>query len=94
MVTWKDIPQDARSILAWRERIVDCFSADGSLKSLVTSTAALGPDRLLSAARKYGADHIIVPVNPLEPFPLPGAPLHVAGGYAVHRLDPPADTPP
>lgn len=94
VVNWKDIPQDAKSILAWRERIVACFSADGSLKSLVTSTQALGPDRLLAAARTYGADHIIVPINPLEPFPLPGAPLHVAGGYAVHRLDPPADTPP
>jgi len=94
VVNWKDIPQDARSILAWRERIVACFSADGSLKSLVTSTAALGPDRLLAAARTYGADHIIVPVNALEPFPLPSEPLHVAGGYAVHRLDPPAATPP
>ena len=94
VVNWKDIPQDARSILAWRERIVACFSVDGSLKSLVTSTAALGPDRLLAAAGKYGADHIIVPVNALEPFPLPGEPLHVAGGYAVHRLDPPADTSP
>ncbi len=94
VVNWKDIPQDAKSILAWRERIVACFSADGSLKSLVTSTAALGPDRLIAAARAYGADHIIVPVNALEPFPLPGEPLHVAGGYAVHRLDPPADTPP
>lgn len=94
VVNWKDIPQDARSILAWRERIVACFSADGSLKSLVTSTQSLGPERLLSVARTYGADHIIVPVNPLEPFPLPGEPLHVAGGYAVHRLDPPTDTPP
>lgn len=94
VVNWKDIPQDAKSIRAWRERIVACFSADGSLKSLVTSTAALGPDRLLAAARAYGADHIIVPVNALEPFPLPGEPLHVAGGYAVHRLDPPTDTSP
>jgi len=94
VVNWKDIPQDARSILVWRERIVACFSVDGSLKSLVTSTAALGPDRLLAAAGKYGADHIIVPVNALELFPLPGEPLHVAGGYAVYRLDPPADTSP
>jgi len=94
VVNWKDIPQDARSILAWRERIIACFSVDGSLKSLVTSTAALGPDRLLAAARTYGADHIIVPVNALEPFPLPGEPLHVAGGYAVHRLDSPLETAP
>ena len=94
VVNWKDIPQDAPSILAWRKRIIDCFSVDGSLKSLVSSTAALGGERLLAAARAYGADHIIVPVSPLEPFPLPGEPLHVAGGYAVHRLDPPAPTPP
>jgi len=94
VVNWKDIPQDAPSILEWRKRIVDCFSVDGTLKSLVTSTAALGGDRLRAAADAYGADHIIVPRNPLEPFPLPGEPLHVVGGYAVHRLDPPAPTPP
>jgi hypothetical protein len=94
VVNWKDIPQDAPSILEWRKRIVDCFSVDGTLKSLVTSTAALGGDRLRAAADAYGADHIIVPRNPLEPFPLPGEPLHVVGGYAVHRLDPPASTPP
>lgn len=94
VVNWKDIPQDAPSILEWRKRIVDCFSVDGSLKSLVTSTAALGGERLRAAAEAYGADHIIVPTNPLEPFPLPGEPLHVVGGYAVHRLDPPVSTPP
>lgn len=87
VVCWKNVPQDPRAILEWRQRVVDCFSVDGTLKSLVSSTAALGGERLLEAARKYGADHVIVPVNPLEPFPLPGAPLHVVGGYAVHRLD-------
>ena len=88
VVCWKNVPQDPRAILEWRQRIVECFSVDGSLKSLVSSTAALGGERLLEAARKYGADHVIVPVNPLEPFPLPVEPLHVAGGYAVYRLDP------
>lgn len=87
VVCWKNIPQDPRTIVEWRRRIVDCFSVDGTLKSLVSTTAALGSERLLEAARTYGADHIVVPVNPLEPFPLPGAPLHVAGGYAVHRID-------
>lgn len=88
VVSWKNVPQDPRAILEWRQRIVDCFSVDGSLKSLVSSTQALGGERLLEAARKYGADHVIVPVNPLEPYPLPGEPLHVVGGYAVHRIDP------
>ena len=54
----------------------------------------LKPNADSPPAGKYGADHIIVPVNALEPFPLPGEPLHVVGGYAVHRLDPPPATPP
>jgi len=90
VVCWKNVPQDAVSILAWRQRMIDCFSLDGTLKSLVSSTADLGENRLRAAARKYGADHIIVPVNRTVPFPLPGEPLHVSGGYAVHRLESPA----
>lgn len=93
VVCWKNIPQDPRAIVEWRRRFIDCFSVDGTLKSLVSSTAALGPERLLEVARRYGADHIVVPVNPLEPFPLPGAPLHVAGGYAVHRIEIPDRSP-
>jgi len=89
VVCWKNIPQDARSILDWRQRIIDCFSVDGTVKTLASSTADLGAERLREAARKYGADHIIVPVNRLVPFPLPGEPLHVARGYAVHRIEPP-----
>ncbi len=87
VVCWKNVPQDARSILEWRQRIVDCFSVDGTIKALASSTADLGAERLRAAAKKYGADHIIVPVNKVVPFPLPGEPLHVAGGYAVHRLE-------
>lgn len=93
VVCWKNIPQDAAGILEWRRRIVDCFSADGSLKNLVSSTASLGRDRLLAAARKYGADHAVVPLNPLDPPPFDTPPLHVAGPYAVYRLDTPPDTP-
>lgn len=93
VVCWKNIPQDAAGILEWRRRIVDCFSADGSLKNLVSSTASLGRDRLAAAARKYGADHAVVPLNPLDPPPLDAEPLHVAGPYAVYRLDTLPDTP-
>jgi hypothetical protein len=93
VVCWKNVPQDPGAIVEWRRRFIDCFSVDGTLKSLVSTTAALGPDRLVEVARKYGADHIVVPVNPLEPFPLPGEPLHVAGGYAVHRIEVPDRSP-
>lgn len=93
VVCWKNIPQDAAGILEWRRRIVDCFSADGSLKNLVSSTPSLGRDRLAAAARKYGADHVVVPLNPLDPPPLDAEPIHVAGPYAVYRLAHPPDTP-
>lgn len=93
VVCWKNIPQDAAGILEWRRRIVDCFSPDGSLRNLVSSTPSLGRDRLLAAARKYGADHVVLPLNPLDPPPFDTPPLHVAGPYAVYRLDTAADTP-
>jgi hypothetical protein len=33
VVGWKNSPQDARSLVEWRRRFVDCFSRDGSFAS-------------------------------------------------------------
>jgi hypothetical protein len=95
VVSWKNSPQDARSLVAWRRRIADCFSADGSLVNMETSTVALGADRIRRVAAEYAADFCIVPLKTLEACrpgcvsmttDLPAERVHANDAYAVLRL--------
>jgi hypothetical protein len=86
VVGWKNSPQDARSLVEWRQRFVDCFSRDGSFANMERSTAALGPERLRRAAERYGATHAIIPLDVPGVDTLPFARLHANRGYAVYRL--------
>jgi hypothetical protein len=86
VVSWKNIPQDARSIVQWRARLADCFSRDGSLVTAERSTAALGPERMRTVAVRYGADHAIVPLDTPGLADLPWPRLHANAGYAVYRI--------
>lgn len=88
VVGWKNSPQDAVSLVAWRQRFVDCFSRDGSFTALERSTAALGADRMRLVADRYGATHAIVPCD-LATASLPVEKLYENRGYAVVKL--PAD---
>ncbi len=89
VVSWKNSPQDAASLIEWRRRIVDCFSRDGGLVELERSTASLGAERLRAVAVRYGADHVILPLDPPLVEAIPGERLHSNGVYAVYRLPPP-----
>ncbi|RLT15516.1 MAG: hypothetical protein DWI25_02285 [Planctomycetota bacterium] len=99
VVAWKNIPQDARSLVMWRARIVDCFSRTGTLVDLERSTATLGEDRLRLVADRYEAAYAVVPLDALaipavhglaanakEPLPLPFPVLHTNSHYAVIHL--------
>jgi len=91
VVSWKNMPQDPESVVAWRQRIFDLFSPEGndSLKGLERSTASLGEARVREVAERYGADHIVVPQKVIENLgePLPAAErLHVNDSYSVYRL--------
>jgi len=88
VVSWKNSPQDAASLVAWRRRVLDCFSRSGSLVELERSTVSLGPDRLREVAERYGADHAIVPLDAPRIESMPGERLHDNGTYAVYRLRP------
>lgn len=90
VVSWKNSPQDARSLVEWRRRITDCFSAGGKLADMERSTAALGPERVRLAADRYSADHMIVPLDSPRLGEMPGERLHANAVYAVYRLAPPA----
>lgn len=91
VVSWKNMPQDPESVVAWRQRIFDLFSPEGndSLKELERSTASLGEVRVSEVAERYGADHIVVPQKVIEQRgePLPSAErLYANDGYSVYRL--------
>ena len=86
VVSWKNSPQDAVSLLEWKRRILDCFSADGRLGNLERSTAALGAARMEEVAARYGADHAIVPLDVPGLDTLPFERLHANQAYAVYRL--------
>lgn len=86
VVGWKNSPQDARSLVEWRQRFVDCFSRDGSFANMERSTAALGPERLRRAAEQYGATHAVIPLDVPGVDSLPFQRLHANRGYAVYRL--------
>jgi len=86
VVGWKNSPQDARSLVEWRQRFVDCFSRDGGVTNMERSTAALGPERLKMVAEKYGATHAIIPLDVPGIDTLPFTRLHANRGYAVYQL--------
>jgi hypothetical protein len=87
VVSWKNSPQDAASLVEWRRRILDCFSRSGSLVDLERSTVSLGPERFLEVAARYAADHAIVPLDAPLLDAIPGERLHSNGTYAVYRLE-------
>ena len=86
VVGWKNSPQDARSLVDWRQRFVDCFSRDGSFTNMERSTAALGSERLRRAAEQYGATHAIIPLDVPGVDTLPFTRLHANRSYAVYQL--------
>ena len=95
VVSWKNSPQDARSLVEWRRRITDCFSPGGKISDMERSTAALGPDRIRVVADRYAADHMVVPLDSPRLAEMPGERLHANGVYAVYRFAaPPAGEPP
>ncbi|MGI9177971.1 MAG: DUF6798 domain-containing protein, partial [Pirellulales bacterium] len=86
VVSWKNSPQDVASLIEWRKRITDCFSHTGGLTDMEKSTVSLGVGRLLAAATRYEADHVIVPLDAPLIETLPGERLYANEGYAVYRL--------
>jgi hypothetical protein len=87
VVSWKNSPQDARSLIEWRRRIVDVFSPTGRLGDMGASVAALGPERIREVAAAYGATHAIVPTPAAWQPELPFERVYANAGYAVYRIE-------
>jgi hypothetical protein len=86
VVSWKNSPQDAASLVAWRRRITDCFSARGTIRDMERTTAALGEQRLRDVADRYGAAIAIVPLDSPGLAGLPFERLHANDRYVVLDL--------
>ncbi len=86
VVAWKNIPQGAAGIVAWRQRILDCFSADGSLRGMVRSTVSLGQRRLEQVARRYAASHVVAPRAAVAETDLMLPHVYANDGYVILEL--------
>jgi hypothetical protein len=93
VVSWKNSPQDAASLVEWRRRILDCFSRDGRLADMERSTATIGVERLRAVAQRYAADFAIVPMNVVGLEALPFPRVHANAGYVVLDLRGASETP-
>ena len=47
--------------MEWRQRIIDCFSYDGTIKNMARSTCSLGVSRLNRGADAYDARFVLAP---------------------------------
>jgi hypothetical protein len=85
VVSWKDIPQDARKIVAWWDRLRDVYGAgDPQSKTAWRPTLSeLGPERLRQLGSKYDADYAIV--ERTDP-PLNLEVLYRNNAYIIYRL--------
>ncbi|HWB12344.1 MAG TPA: DUF6798 domain-containing protein [Pirellulales bacterium] len=84
VVSWKDLPQDAVTVVRWRQRLEDIYGMPHPefQRRWRDSLTELSPERLLELGRRYGADYLIVEAEP--PLDLPK--LHGNKSYAVYRL--------
>lgn len=88
VVTWKDIPQDARSIVLWWQRI-EAIHATGSLdpdQRWYESLATMETQRVASLAHRFGADYVLTAAQP--PLALPRR--YQNNSYAVYEVPPPS----
>ena len=95
VVTRKDIPQDARHIVEWNERIRDVFYTDAAGQTLIepfSSPGTIGTERVLELAEKYGFDYVVA--TWYKPLWLPVLYPNVEFAneeYVVYRIPQPND---
>jgi len=91
VVNWKDVPQDAANLVAWRNRYYDIYY--GSPKSPARwqkpyrSLAAEGTVRIGELAQRYQADYVLTVRWPPLHFPL----VYANNTYAIYKVKRAAD---
>jgi hypothetical protein len=70
VATWKDIPQDAASIVEWFDRLQALYTIEvAGGRQTLDSVGELGTARVLALAQQYGADYVIA--DQRDPLALP-----------------------
>ncbi|MGC3968570.1 MAG: hypothetical protein QM775_14665 [Pirellulales bacterium] len=77
--TWKDVPQDARTLLLWNERLNDLYGTDGTSTGWVNYVPF---ERLLAVGRKHGVTYVVTYAMP--PLELPEA--YRNNSFVVYRV--------
>jgi hypothetical protein len=86
VATWKDVPQDARSIVEWWNRINAFHATEETDARWFKSFSELGAGRLADVMEKYGARYAIVPLrDDVEPLTI--APLYQNKSFVVYRRE-------
>jgi hypothetical protein len=67
---WKDVPQGAAAIVAWRQRMDDLHTNDNprAKKRWLTSHAWASPQPLARLAQRYDAPYLVTAAKPALPF--------------------------
>jgi hypothetical protein len=84
VATWKDVPQDARSIVEWWNRINALHATGEADTRWFKSFSELGATRLRQAMEKYAALYVIVPLRE-DVEPLAIEPLYQNESFAIYR---------
>ena len=85
MAAWKDIPQDAKSIVGWWQRMNDLYAAHDPAAEHPWHELLgdLGVKRLLDMAAKYHADYAIAQaIGPKLDLPV----VYRNDSYVIYRL--------
>ncbi|MCE9606272.1 MAG: hypothetical protein K8U03_15355 [Planctomycetia bacterium] len=82
-VTWKDIPQDARSLLEWERRLQELYGPNERWVNYIPH------DQMLRVCRKYGITHVVTYAEP--PLALPV--VYRNDVYVVYAVEPRGDGP-
>jgi hypothetical protein len=84
VVNWKEMPQDARSIVLWHEMLYAIHerNPDSDNPQWFAALGDMGPARLGELGRKFDADYALTEVNPALPLPI----VYANDKYVVYRL--------
>jgi hypothetical protein len=82
---WKELPQDAKGLVAWWERNQDIYATGNPapLDKYYNSLADAGAARLRSLAEKYHADYLVTQMG-AEPLPLPV--VYRNKSFAIYKM--------
>ena len=84
VVNWKEMPQDARSIVRWRDMLyaIHEVDPDSDNPQWYTALGDMGAVRLRRLGQQFAADYVLTERNPEVPLPL----VYQNEMYVVYRL--------